>query len=458
MGTYNVKHVIRTQDGCADSSITEAYVVSSPAVNFITNKDTACLYSQGFNLTNTTSYAGTFTNKWSFSDGTTENTTSVSNKKFVTAGAKSVKLVVTTDKGCKDSTTKPITVFSVPQAQFSTNVKTQCLNNNVFTFVNSTFENGNPGSKYDWAIVGKSPIVYTGKDIPNQTLTDTGWHDVYLLVTSPNNCVSGFQDRIYVAELPQVSITGRDGCQGEPLQFGHTLILNSGIPSFSWEFGDGRTGSVGSPLHTYASAGSYTVKLRVTSDKGCVGTAMDLPIKIFTKPNASFTSEYLLSKGMETDWKFTFTGNGADQINWKFEDGQNDFGLAPVLKTFNTTGDFKVRLYASTANGCRDSAISTIFLKPELLMWLPNVFTPNVDGLNDDFGPSSTFGLERYSFKIYDRWGSKVFDTDNPANRWSGLDPEGKPIMEGIYGYELLFRYVDNKLYVYKGTVMVLRP
>jgi gliding motility-associated-like protein len=161
---------------------------------------------------------------------------------------------------------------------------------------------------------------------------------------------------------------------------------------------------------------------------------------------------------METDWKFNFTGNGADQINWKFEDGQNDFGLAPVLKTFNTTGDFKVRLYASTANGCRDSAISTIFLKPELLMWLPNVFTPNVDGLNDDFGPSSTFGLERYSFKIYDRWGSKVFDTDNPANRWSGLDPDGKPIMEGVYGYELLFRYVDNKLYVYKGTVLVLRP
>lgn len=458
MGTYNVKHVIQTQDGCADSAITEAYVVSSPAVDFLTNKDTACLYSQGFNLTNTTSYAGTFTNNWTFSDGTSENTLNVSNKKFVTAGTKLVKLVVTTDQGCKDSTTKPLTVFTVPQAQFSTNIKTQCINNNVFNFINTTFENGNPGSKYDWAIAGKSPLIYTGKDIPNQTLTDTGWHDVYLLVTSPNNCVSGFQDRIYVAELPQVSISGGDGCQGEPLQFGYNLILNSGFPSFSWEFGDGRTASVGSPLHTYATAGSYTVKLRVTSDKGCVGTAMDLPIQIFTKPNASFTSEYLLSRGMETDWKFTFTGKGADQLNWIFEDGQNDFGLAPVFKTFNTTGDFKVFLYASTANGCRDSVFSTIFLKPELLMWLPNVFTPNIDGLNEDFGPSSTFGLERYSFKIYDRWGSKVFDSNNPENRWSGLNPEGKPIMEGVYGYELLFRYVDNKLYVYRGTVMVLRP
>jgi len=242
------------------------------------------------------------------------------------------------------------------------------------------------------------------------------------------------------------------------LQFGRSLVLNSGLPTYLWEFGDGRTDNIASPMHTYSTAGSYVVKLTVTSDKGCIGKAMDFPIQIFTKPSASFNSEYLLSRGMETDWKFTYTGTGADQLNWKFEDGQTDFGLFPVFKTFNTTGDFKVKLYASTANGCRDSATANIFLKPELLMWLPNVFTPNVDGLNDDFGPSSTFGLERYSFKIYDRWGSKVFDTNNPENRWSGLDPEGQPIMEGIYTYELLFRYVDNKLYVYKGTVIVVRP
>jgi gliding motility-associated-like protein len=458
IGSYLVKHVITTEDGCKDSVTTEAYVVSSPAVDFVSNKDTACFYSQGFNLINNTNYNGTFTNNWVFSDGTKDANTDVINKKFLAPGLKLIKLVVTTDKGCKDSLTKTVEVFTVPQAQFSINQKTQCIANNVFTFVNSTLENGNPGSNYDWAIVGKSPVVFNGKDLPNQTLTDTGWHDVYMLVTSPNNCVSGFQDRIYVAETPQVSITGRDGCQGEPLQFGRSLILNSGTPSYNWEFGDGRTSSVGSPQHTYTTAGSFVVKLTVTSDKGCVGKAMDFPLQIFTKPSASFTSEYLLSRGMETDWKFNYTGSGADQLNWKFEDGQSDNGLAPVFKTFSTTGDFKVGLFASTANGCRDSAFGNIFLKPELLMWLPNVFTPNIDGLNDDFGPSSTFGLERYSFKIYDRWGSKVFDTDNPENRWTGLDPEGKPIMEGVYGYELLFRYVDNKLYVYKGTVIVTRP
>ncbi len=458
IGTYVVKHVMTTENGCKDTATTEAYVVSSPTVDFISNKDTACFYSQGFNLLNRTNYAGSFTNNWIFSDGTKDANSDVINKKFLAPGVKLIKLVVTTDKGCKDSMTKTLEVFSVPQAQFSTNLKTQCIANNVFTFVNTTLENGNPGSKYDWAIVGKSPVIYAGKDIPNQTLTDTGWHDVYMLVTSPNNCMSGFQDRIYVAETPQVSITAKDACQGEPLQFGRSLVLNSGTPSYTWEFGDGITSSQASPLHTYNSAGSFTAKLTVTSDKGCIGKAMDYPIQVFTKPSASFTSEYLLSRGMETDWKFTYTGAGADQLNWKFEDGQSDIGLAPIFKTFNTTGDFRVGLYASTANGCRDSAFSNIFLKPELLMWLPNAFTPNVDGLNDDFGPSSTFGLERYSFKIYDRWGNKVFETNNPENRWNGLEKDGSPIMEGIYGYELLFRYVDNKLYVYKGTVLVVRP
>jgi PKD repeat protein len=458
MGTYQVRHTMRSQDGCTDTAITEAYVVSTPNVNFLMSKDTACFYSQGFDLINQTNYTGTFTNSWQFSDGSSATSTDVANKQFVTPGVKLVKLVVTTDQGCKDSMTKSLEVFTVPQAQFSTNLKTQCLQNNIFTFVNTSLENGNPGSTYQWTISGKSPASYTGKDIPNQTLIDTGWHDVDLKVTSPKNCVTNVVDKIYVAETPIVSITGRDGCQGEPIQFGNALTLNSGTPTYSWEFGDGRTSNQPSPLHTYTGSGNFTVKLKVTSDKGCVGEAMDFPLAIFVKPTAKFTSEYLLSQGMETDWRFTYTGSGADQVAWVFEDGQTDYGLAPVLKTFSTTGDFKVKMYASTANGCRDSAMSTIFLKPELLMHIPNAFTPNVDGLNEDFGPSSTFGLERYSFKIYDRWGRKTFETTDPLTRWSGLGPDGKPVMEGVYAYELLFRYVDNKLYVFKGTVMVLRP
>src|SRR6056300_1923748 len=277
---------------------------------------------------------------------------------------------------------------------------------------------------YQWGIFGKSPTSYTGKDMPNQILADTGWHDVILTAINDNNCQNSYSDKIYVAETPQVSIVGRNHCQGESIQWGHNLVLNNGTASYAWSFGNGGVSSQPNPTFTYTQAGDYTVQLTVTSSFGCVGKANDFPVSIFTKPTASFDSEYLLSRGLETDWKFAYTGTGADQLLWLFEDGQNDVGLAPVFKTFSATGDFGVTLLASTANGCRDSSSQTIFLKPELLMWIPNVFTPNIDGLNDDFGPNVTFGLEKYRLRIYDRWGNKVFETEDPENRWTGLYPK----------------------------------
>ena len=89
-------------------------------------------------------------------------------------------------------------------------------------------------------------------------------------------------------------------------------------------------------------------------------------------------------------------------------------------------------------------------------MWIPNAFSPNIDGLNESFGPNMTFGLSKYSMKIFDRWGNIMWQTENPEEKWKGIDKDGARVIEGMYGYEIVFRYVDNKLYVYKGTVMVL--
>ena len=110
-----------------------------------------------------------------------------------------------------------------------------------------------------------------------------------------------------------------------------------------------------------------------------------------------------------------------------------------------------------TANGCRDSITKSITLNPELQMWIANTFSPNDDGLNEGFGPSTTFGLSNYSMKIYDRWGAKMFESKDPAKRWMGTDDVGDPAPEGIYAYHIVFRYVDGKIFVYRGTVTVLR-
>jgi gliding motility-associated-like protein len=235
--------------------------------------------------------------------------------------------------------------------------------------------------------------------------------------------------------------------------------LNVGLPTYSWDFGDGTVSSQSNPSHTYLSSGNFNVKLSVTSNLGCTGKSTDLPLQIFVKPVASYTSEYLLSRGLETDWQFTFTGSGADHYEWYFEDGQTDFQMGPLFKTFSKTGDFKTKLIVYSNQGCYDSLSQMIFLKPELLYHLPTAFSPNNDGLNDMWPGSftPTFGLKKYRLTVVDRWGNILFKSNDPAIGWNGKDIDGIDVPEGVYAFEINFRYIDDKLYVHRGTLTVLK-
>ncbi|MCL9980789.1 MAG: PKD domain-containing protein [Bacteroidia bacterium] len=459
VGTYNVKHVVTSNQSCKDSAVTTVTVVNTPTANFTVNKDTACYYSQDFDFVDRTNFSGSFTVLWDFNDGTTATGSTYLNKTFTSTGKYPVKMVVTSSQGCKDSMTKDIKVFSVPVAKFTVNDDEQCVQGNSFVFTNTSNENGaTTPVMYGWQIAGSSgaPIQVLQKNIPTQTLTDTGIKVVTLGVASAEGCLSTQSLNIYVAETPLVSITGKDACASEEIQFGSVLLLNKGTASYSWDFGNGSTSTSSSPKYTYNTAGPYLVNLNVVSSYGCTGKASAYPVNIYVKPKASFTSEYLLSKGLETDWRFDFTGSGATDLEWVFQDGQVDYGMGPINKTFSATGDFKVRLMASTPSGCKDSASAMIFLKPELLMWLPTAFSPNIDGLNEGFGPYTTFGLERYELMIFDRWGNIMWKTTNPEEKWLGYDNDGTKVPEGVYGYSMVFRYVDNQLYTYKGTVTLL--
>lgn len=66
---------------------------------------------------------------------------------------------------------------------------------------------------------------------------------------------------------------------------------------------------------------------------------------------------------------------------------------------------------------------------------IPNAFTPNDDGVNDVFYIPDA-NLTRVEFAVYDRWGNRVFYSDNPSFRWYG-DFAGKQVPQGVYVYTL---------------------
>jgi len=90
-------------------------------------------------------------------------------------------------------------------------------------------------------------------------------------------------------------------------------------------------------------------------------------------------------------------------------------------------------------------------------MFVPNAFTPNGDGLNDVF-PAHKFQSDGgfYQFKVFDRWGEKLWETENPAENWDGT-VKGRIVPEGVYVYLVNWIGCDNQRRNASGNISVMR-
>jgi gliding motility-associated-like protein len=117
--------------------------------------------------------------------------------------------------------------------------------------------------------------------------------------------------------------------------------------------------------------------------------------------------------------------------------------------------------FIDNALGCTttDSILITVIDPAELdckQAFLPNAFTPNADGRNDGFGLSNPYAIsDLISFEIFDRWGGRVFFTDDPFERWDG-NFKGDPLNPGVLLYKVRFR-CDGEELVNVGSVSLIR-
>jgi gliding motility-associated-like protein len=105
--------------------------------------------------------------------------------------------------------------------------------------------------------------------------------------------------------------------------------------------------------------------------------------------------------------------------------------------------------------GCTDSISITVYISPEFRLFIPDAFTPNADGLNDKFKPSST-GIKEYAMQIFNRWGEIVFTSTGPEAGWDGRF-EGVESPQGAYVYLLKVIDIKGISRTYNGRVVLIR-
>ena len=329
------------------------------------------------------------------------------------------------------------------------------------------------GSQSDGSIVGDpytTPISYT------PGLNDQANLYFWLHIRTINNkvCLPAYDSiQVHMSAMPEPDFVGDPltGCSPLTVQYSDLSTIETGaISTWEWSFGDGNTFSGKDPSHIYLLPGRYDVKLKVISDAGCEKEKVKpeyIEAYIVPGPNFIPKPELALLSVPTIEFQNTST-NATTQTTylWNFGDPKNPLqngGTStqtdPSYK-YSDTGHYKVTLTAKNEFGCTDSTVREVVILPDVIVYIPNAFTP------DKIGPESNElfrvtveGVMTFEIKVFDRWGQLMYESDNlKTHGWAGTylgSSEMAPM--DVYVYTVKVKGLDGIDYKYTGSVTLLR-
>lgn len=249
----------------------------------------------------------------------------------------------------------------------------------------------------------------------------------------------------------------RSGCESLDVQFTDTSqIIGFNVTSRTWDFGDGTVSSDINPLHTYSSAGKYTVSLILNNDSNLIKTRRkyitinDLPnveITYTDKANIPYSPFEIQFKGD------TLSYNEQAKYIWGFGDNSTDTNFV-AEHMYSAEGNYMVTLKVVDNIGCADSNTVDIQIKNDIKV--PNVFTPNGDGINDIFFIKSN-GVNTFTFTVYSRYGSMIYKTTAKKILWDGRTSVGIELKAGTYFYTLSSEETIEYEYPQTGVINIFK-
>jgi gliding motility-associated-like protein len=135
-------------------------------------------------------------------------------------------------------------------------------------------------------------------------------------------------------------------------------------------------------------------------------------------------------------------------INWSTGETGNSIIV-------DSAGEYKVEVVDQCAYGEQTIRVKKVACAP-CKTFIANAFTPNGDGINDEFGLLGNCQFTTYNLQIFDRWGRLLFESNQLKKRWNGKIPNSEQVPAGVYGY--VFRYRNaNENVLERGTVLLIR-
>jgi gliding motility-associated-like protein len=234
--------------------------------------------------------------------------------------------------------------------------------------------------------------------------------------------------------------------------------LSSGLTQATsfWEFGDSTTSSSSDPTHTFPETGIYDVTLTMTGTNNCMNSYTRQVIAGSDLEATISISDSCAGRNITFEAEANSSWSGQFSHHWNI--GTFTTTEGSFSRYFSDAGTYPVLYVLTDERGCSDSIHHSLSIyddpgcSEQAPLYIPNAFTPGNDGLNDTWVISYLVAPGSYSMKVYDRWGSVMFSTNDPDEGWSGMHGTGSYAPQGAYTYVCRF---DDR--IFSGTVLLIR-
>jgi gliding motility-associated-like protein len=400
------------------------------------------------------------------------------NYTFGQAGCYTVRLIKYKPNDCVeyDTSYTQVTIGSNPAILNIVAQKLPPCNSFKYKFENySTNAKDVPfsDSAFVWDFGDGSPLLSTKKDttIIHQYPGEGSYTVTLRLQDTASFCNAPLDSSIVISisnELKAIIQAPDTVCIPSPYLLGNA---SQGGTNFKWIIttpgGTEQTflkGDLSQLSYDFDQPGRYLIRL-IAEDTICQDQdeAIDT-VFAYPAPSAAFTFD----ENHATNKVITFTNNSVSNFPedpdlhylWSFGDGVTSTEKNPQ-HLFPQTGTYRVLLTVYNNGGCMDTASVEITetIIPKLAV--PDAFTPNGDGLNDHIAPIA-FGVTKIEFRIYNRWGQMVFQSNDPQitylmnKGWDGTF-KGKPQEMDTYAYTLQAVFNDGTETTKQGSITLIR-
>jgi len=423
IGKFGVNQILTSNYGCMDSLQKDIWVYPNTDVSFLTNDSDQCVNQQNFSFRNTSNIAtGSIRSiSWNLGNGNFSNM-GIANAYYPNSGFYRISLTTISDSGCIDSLVSAIRVYPKPTARFDVNDSAQCLfqNNYVFTD-NSTDSFG--VNRYLWNI--NSQGIQNTKTATYK-FTTPGFKSITLISTSLRGCNDTHTRIVYVKPMPDPTFEKLKSYYCE-LTGPYNFIPKTAGGMFT---GYNISNNTYYPVRLWDDTVQYTITIN-----GCTDSSRQYT-QVYPGPTVNLPKDTTLCK-----YEILELSVNSWQSKFVWDNGS-------TLPSRRIVKPGKYHVTASNICGEKSDTINVQYRDINCRFFLPTAFTPNRNGLNDRYRPV-TYNVDEMTFKIFNRWGQKIYEGNINDPGWDGIYmgqevPSGSYIVLVSYKYNLGYRFITE--------------